>query len=181
LDNWDKKHWENAMHRNEVLVGTPEVFRKALVDKAFISPIQFSLMVFDECHNAVGKSPMASIMRDAVLRSPEAERPRILGLTASFVSGSTSSKDVIVKKRKEMEVLFQANMFSPHIPAVEQQDKYSIISYPADNLNQFQILVEDFVRNALPKENFEDLNKWVAIGWNIFNSLGAEALRLTQC
>jgi hypothetical protein len=177
LDNWDKKLWEDAMGRNEVLVGTPEVFRKALVDNAFISPIQFSLIVFDECHNAVGKSPMALIMRDAVLRSPEAERPHILGLTASFVSGSASSEGIILKKRKELEVLFQANMISPSIPGVEQQDKFSIVSYPADNLIQFETPVKDFVRDALPKEHFEDLNKWVDIGWNIVNSLGAEALR----
>jgi hypothetical protein len=179
LDNWDKKLWEAAMGRNNVLVGTPEVFRRAFVDKAFISPTQFSLIIFDECHNAVGKSPMALIMRDAVLRLQEVDRPRILGLTASFVSGSTSSETVILKKRNEMEVLFQANMISPAIPAVEQQDKFSNISYPVDNLIQFQPLVEDFIKNALPEkeEHFNDRDKWVAIGWNIFNSLGAVALR----
>lgn len=177
MDCWDKRLWKDAMERNEVLVGTPEVFRRALVDKAFICPTQFSLMVFDECHNAVGKSPMALILRDAVLRLPEAERPRILGLTASFVSGSATSDIVILKKRKAMEVLFQANMISPFIPNVEQEDKFSTISYPDDNLEQFQSLVEDFVKNALPKEHFKDLKKWVDRGCNIFSSLGAEALR----
>lgn len=177
MDCWDKKLWKDAMERNVVLVGTPEVFRRALVDKAFIRPTQFSLMVFDECHNAVGKSPMASILRDAVLRLPEPERPRILGLTASFVSGSATSDILILKKRKAMEILFQANMISPSIPNVEQEDKFSSVSYPVDDLIQFQSLVEDFVKNALPKEHFKDLNKWVAIGWNIFSSLGAEALR----
>lgn len=180
LDNWNKKLWEDALARNEVLVGTPEVFRRALVDKGFFCSNQFSLMIFDECHNAVGKSPMALIMRDAVLRLPETERPRILGLTASFVSGSTSSESAILKKRNEMEILFQANIISPAVPAAEQGDNFFMISHPVDNLHQFQGLVEDFVKKflcAIPTTLFQDQNKWIAVGYNIFSSLGANALR----
>jgi endoribonuclease Dicer len=105
------------MTRSDIVVGTPEVFRKAFVEKSFITPSQFSLMVFDECHNAIGNSPMASIMRDAVLKLPPNQRPRILGLTASFANGSTANVATILKKRAALEVLFQASILSPIVPA----------------------------------------------------------------
>eukprot|EP00913_Durusdinium_trenchii_P009140 g8590.t1 len=58
--------WRKCLQAHDVLVGTPEVFRRALVDCKFLSPLDFSIIIFDECHNATGNSPMAAIMKDAV-------------------------------------------------------------------------------------------------------------------
>ena len=116
LDSWTKDKWTETLKQNDILVGTPEVFRRALIQKALLQPTDFSLLVFDECHNAVGNAPMASIMRDSVLKIPESNRPRILGLTASFVSGSTANVPAIMKKRDALVTLFQATLCSPIMP-----------------------------------------------------------------
>ena len=60
---------------NEVLVGTPEVFRKSLADRRLLGVNDLSLVVFDECHNAVGNSPMRAMMDDC-LSPHRCETPR---------------------------------------------------------------------------------------------------------
>ena len=73
-----------------------------------------ALMKFVVAHEwqAVGNSPMANIMRDGLAAShvPMADRPRIVGLTASFVSGKT---DNLVAKRQDLEALLCAQMWAP--------------------------------------------------------------------
>lgn len=172
------------MTRSDVVVGTPEIFRKAFVEKSFITPSQFSLIVFDECHNAVGNSPMASIMRDAVLKLPPNQRPRILGLTASFANGSTANVATILKKRAALEVLFQASILSPIVPPEAEisavENRFSVISYLDDDLGQYEVVLKNFVKKILsivPSRLFEDLENWVGKGWSIFATAGAEATR----
>ena len=53
LDGWSQQDWAAALGRHEVLVGTPEVFKNALLKNAIVVA-SLSLIVFDECHNAVG-------------------------------------------------------------------------------------------------------------------------------
>ena len=60
--------------------------------------------------NVIGNSPMAAILRDSILVTNIKYRPRIIGLTASFVNGSLNQ---IIEKRKKLEILMQANMISP--------------------------------------------------------------------
>lgn len=184
VELWGQKKWTEIMTHSDIVVGTPEIFRRSFVEKRFITPTQFSLIVFDECHNAVGNSPMASIMRDAVLKLPTNQMPRILGLTASFANGSTSNVATILKKRAAMEVLFQANILSPVIPCEAEnsavENKFSVVSYLDDNLQQYEVVVMTFVRKILsivPSRLFDDLENWVTKGWNLFTTAGAEATR----
>jgi endoribonuclease Dicer len=178
VDHWRLPQWTEVIRDSDILVGTPEIFRQGLIDKGFFSPCQFSLFVFDECHNAVGKSPMATIMRDSVLKLEESIRPRILGLTASFVCGSTSNSASILKKRKEMETLFQANICSPVIPIeddCETKTEFIECVYPVEDFSQYKEFVEKMVKDVLrsiPCGLFDEMDKWVAKAWNIFSSLG---------
>ena len=110
MDKWDKAKWAQCTKSNRVLVGTAEVFRQNLVDRTFLDVAQISLCIFDECHHAVGNAPMANIMRDALSTYPAALRPRIVGLTASFVNGKC---DNLISKRHDLEALLQASMCVP--------------------------------------------------------------------
>ena len=107
MDKWDEAKWALCTKANRVLVGTAEVFRQNLVDRTFLDVAQISLCVFDECHHAVGNAPMANIMRDAISTYPADQRPRVVGLTASFVSGKC---DNLITKRHDLEALLQASM-----------------------------------------------------------------------
>jgi len=114
MDAWTQQEWSRCLQDNVVLVGTPEVFRRALVDCGFIQVLDFSLIIFDECHNATGNSPMAGIMRDAVWKvASQRDCPRILGLTASFVNGALKN---VEQKRKDLETLLQSSLFCPDVP-----------------------------------------------------------------
>ena len=175
------------MKNNDVLVGTPEVFRRAMKDKAHIHPAQFSLIVFDECHNAAGNSSMARIMRDSVLIIPDSSRPRILGLTASFVSGSTANVPAIMKKRDALVTLFQATLYSPIMPInpneQKQENKFNYVNYPDMDLMQYEIVVKSFIKEVLssiPTSLFDEMDNWVNKGWNLFVSVGSEGLRYVR-
>ena len=140
IDSWTNLHWARALSSHDVLVGTPEVFRRALVDQGYLHPAVFSLLIFDECHNATSKSPMAAIMLDSIhkfwCREPqisqpcELKLPRILGLTASFVNGSLNN---IESKRNKLEYLLQSNIISPDVPDFFENEKlFHKISYASD-------------------------------------------------
>ena len=114
MEGWGPGDWGACLRDSDVLVGTPEVFRRALVDLGCLPVARLSLLVLDECHNATGNSPMAAIMRDAVHRAPPAERSRVVGLTASFVNGRLGD---VVGKRQALEALLLADLVCPAVPS----------------------------------------------------------------
>jgi endoribonuclease Dicer len=183
MEGWGQQQWNSTLRDNRILVGTPEVFRSAMVDSGFLHISQFSLLVFDECHNAVGNAPMAAIMRDAVCRAPEDQQPRILGLTASFVNSAVSGD--LTKKRRAIETTFQATMISPSIPAVESGDDgvpkdFHAVEYHGDDFSIYRTPFETFLHSEfqkLPSEVMGDLQPWIKRGVHLLESLGFEAVK----
>eukprot|EP00961_Rhodomonas_salina_P098991 1331667-Rhodomonas_salina.1 len=115
MDGWTEQDWVDCLRNNKVLVGTPAVFQNALITTRFLDINKLSVAVFDECHAAVGDSPMSEIMRNAVSRMPAEARPRIIGLTASFINGSVSDQTV-VRKRNDLCQTLQGTLFVPDVP-----------------------------------------------------------------
>ena len=178
LDSWDRLKWRKCISENHILVGTAEVFRLAFVDQGFITPSDFSLIVFDECHNAVGNHPMAAILRDSILRAESHNRPRVLGLTASFNNGSEKN---ILRKRSDLESLFNANLIAPIVDDTSVKDKFFFpIKYPEEDLNLFELSIKPIIESILRPIEFEigkDFNSWVKRGFDLFVELGLEGLR----
>jgi len=179
MESWTRAKWQDHLKYYHVFVGTPEVFRRAFVDQGFLIATRFSLIVFDECHNAVGNSPMASLMRDAVLPLQRAEQPRILGLTASFINGSLKN---MLEKRRKLETLLQSNIISPDVTDVSTENKtFHAVNVPIELLQEFKDAVIGLVKQSLdtiPESLIEakEKKRWTERGWVVFEGLGTEGL-----
>ncbi|CAD7941345.1 unnamed protein product [Amoebophrya sp. A120] len=112
--NWGPDQWQHEVNRSKVIVATAEVARRILLDQRLLDPEELSVVVFDECHNCGGQSPMALICRNALHCQQQQEnrkRPRILGLTASFCRGG--KVNALQQERADLEKLLQATIYTP--------------------------------------------------------------------
>ncbi|CAF1266590.1 unnamed protein product [Adineta steineri] len=78
----DNSSANQFIHHNHVIVCTPQKFLNCLLDKT-ISLNYIDLIIFDECHNCIGRHPYSQIMEQYLVYHPVADRTRIIGLTAS--------------------------------------------------------------------------------------------------
>ena len=100
VDGWDQQTWNQQLEQYNILVMTRQIFLDMLKHR-FISLSKVNLIVFDECHHAVGNDPYKLIMQ-FYLRCPENDRPHILGLSASIISGNCKPGD-LPKKLRDLE------------------------------------------------------------------------------
>jgi hypothetical protein len=147
------------------------MLQQALVTDKFVRVGQRSLLVFDECHNAVGNSPMAAVMRDAVapyvVETPS-ESPRILGLTASFVE----------KKRRDLEALLLSTIFCPTVPQRVSDEKFKAVQWKrCETIDREEDALKAHVESILERANVvKEVKKVVARCAHVFVELGMNAL-----
>jgi len=111
VENWRTKQiWDSALRNVRVVVATYAVLQNALSD-GFVKMDSVALIVFDEAHNCVGKSPGSKIMRDFYWRDKDAGRPvpRIMGMTASPTNKTGRAK------LEKLEGTLDATCRSPQI------------------------------------------------------------------
>jgi|APGre2960657444_1045066.scaffolds.fasta_scaffold00845_6 hypothetical protein len=91
VDFWSASEWSQRLGKSPVIVATPEVVRSAL-NQAFLRMEDILLLVLDECHHCMKSHPMRLIVKShyTPLVERDAERPRILGLTASPHNGKAT-------------------------------------------------------------------------------------------
>ncbi|KAK2047429.1 RNase3 domain-containing protein [Colletotrichum somersetense] len=90
VDSWsDQRTWDEVLHNVRIVVSTYQILLDAL-SHAFVRMDRLSLVVFDEAHNCIGKSPGSKIMTVFYHEEKSKGRytPYILGLTASPTFGS---------------------------------------------------------------------------------------------
>ncbi|KAI8154629.1 Dicer-like protein 2 [Colletotrichum sp. SAR 10_65] len=90
VDSWsDQAVWDAVLLNVRIVVSTYQILLDAL-SHAFVRMERLSLIVFDEAHNCVGKSPGSKIMTNFYHPHKRDERrvPHIMGLTASPTFGS---------------------------------------------------------------------------------------------
>jgi len=82
-----KKHWTS----NSVICATPEITRNDL-DRGFVLPDQFGLVIFDEVHRTVGDYAYSGIAERV-----ERTSPRILGMTATLPSDRERATEILTR------------------------------------------------------------------------------------
>ncbi|UNI16858.1 Dicer-like protein 1 [Purpureocillium takamizusanense] len=82
-----KAFWDKRFSESMVIVCTAQILLDCL-NSGFIQMQQINLLIFDEAHHTKKNHPYARIIKDHYLRE-QAERPRILGMTASPVDAQT--------------------------------------------------------------------------------------------
>ena len=101
VDDWQAARWCQEFDTHNILVMTRQIFLDALSHR-FIHIAKINLIVFDECHHAVKNDPYVRIMKEFYFNCPREDRPHILGLTASIISGKCKPGDLTIKV-KELE------------------------------------------------------------------------------
>lgn len=156
IKGWGRVAWKACLRQNDVLLGTPAAFYNAMHTQGLLSLSDFSLIVFDECHEATGNSPMACIMTDVFHPARQAGRPcpHVLGLTASIIAGKLND---MAASREQLEVLLQSTIFSPDVSGFNHNVTYHKIDYPRDSINGHEELVSRKVEELA--STFEDITR----------------------
>lgn len=186
MEGWTDDDWSRCLSNNTIFVGTPEVFRRGIVDLVSIDLCEFSLIVFDEVHNATGGSPMAHICKGGLFHCPAGKAPRVLGLTASFINGSIRN---INTKRHMLEELLQSTLYSPptHLDCEKTKHlrtvTYETVLYPRTIGPRHEELVEEkmnYMLGAFAPFNirFDEPRKIVSRAVHVLNELGMTGLIL---
>ncbi|KAJ4968818.1 hypothetical protein NE237_015519 [Protea cynaroides] len=115
VDYWDAATWMKELDKYELFVMTPQILLDALRHNFFKLEI-IKLLIFDECHNARGRSPYACIMTEFYhqhLRSNATQLPRIFGMTASPIkSKGPDLPCVFGKEILELESLMNSKIYT---------------------------------------------------------------------
>ncbi|KXX75776.1 Dicer-like protein 2 [Madurella mycetomatis] len=121
-----KELWDAALRSVRVAVATYAVLQNALSD-GFVKMNSIALIVFDEAHNCVGKSPGSKIMHDFYWPDKDAGRevPHIMGMTASPTNKAGGMKlkkleetlDAICKSPKVHRESLQSYVNRPTVSA----------------------------------------------------------------
>ncbi|KAK6775177.1 hypothetical protein RDI58_026178 [Solanum bulbocastanum] len=115
VDYWNAATWQQQVDDHEVLVMTPAILHAAL-RHSFLQMDMIKVIIFDECHNARGKHPYASIMKEFYhhqLTRENAQLPRIFGMTASPIkSKASSTADSYWQKICELESLMHSKVYT---------------------------------------------------------------------
>ncbi|XP_049381531.1 endoribonuclease Dicer homolog 2-like [Solanum stenotomum] len=113
VDYWNAATWQQQVDDHEVLVMIPAILHAAL-RHSFLQMDMIKVIIFDECHNARGKHPYASIMMEFYhhqLTRENAQLPRIFGMTASPIkSKASSTADSYWQKIRDLENLMHSKV-----------------------------------------------------------------------
>lgn len=177
---WDKSDWDECIRHTDVFVGTAAVFTKAIVIDRFLHLRLFGLLIFDECHNAVGNSPMASLMRDAVVpyyigNITHRRDLFILGLTASFVNGSLKNLE---KKRRDLEALMQSEILCPDTTnKIPSKVQFHEVPWLCEDIEEHIEIISRHVEESIRRVGrIKEIEKVINRCVHIFEELGRSAM-----
>ncbi|XP_050092159.1 endoribonuclease Dicer [Anopheles aquasalis] len=118
LDTWKQDRWLSEFREVQILVSTSQILLDIL-RHGYLSPGNINLLVFDECHRAVGQHPMHAIMKE-MMGAPKNCQPRVVGLSGTLLYRELKSKTQVEEELERLE-----NTFNATIATVGDYDEYT--------------------------------------------------------
>jgi ERCC4-related helicase len=156
-----KKLWINS-----VVCATPEIVKNDL-DRQFVSPQQFALVIFDEAHRTIGDYAYAGIVERF-----ENTDVRILGMTATLPSEKEKASEIL--NILKISSIAQKTEESPDVmPYVQQTDtEWVMVELPTEMKE-----IQSCIKAAL-NSRYDELRR---MGLNLSNSKSlSELLRVRE-
>lgn len=129
VDAWKNDRWKQEFQDGQILVSTTQILLDVL-RHGYLTPANINLIIFDECHKAVGQHPMHSIMKEVVTVSKELQ-PRIVGL-----SGTLLFKELKLVSQVGEELERLENTFNATITTVGDWEQYQHVQSYSTNPNE---------------------------------------------
>lgn len=111
IDSWPRERYEEELNKYDIIVATPRSFEICLSCVGIVMS-DISLIIFDECHHARGRSVYSSIIATFYVNLPEKNKPRIFAMTATPLAGKDTDIDTSLNKL-ESAIKCRAYMPSP--------------------------------------------------------------------
>ncbi|CAH1790780.1 unnamed protein product [Owenia fusiformis] len=92
IDGWSCDQWVEVFNQSQVLVMTAQIFLDVL-NRGFLKLSHVNVLIFDECHQAVGNHPYVKIMSHYDDVRTDSDQPRVLGLTASLLNNKCNTSN----------------------------------------------------------------------------------------
>ncbi|CAE7697078.1 DCL3A [Symbiodinium sp. CCMP2592] len=103
-----RERWTQLLDIHQVVVATGQLAKQAIAEWCYLSLEQLSLLILDECHHAVGRDPVASLMQEPKAWKQSGELPRVLGLTASYLHGRSTD---FQGRRQRLEATLRSQLW----------------------------------------------------------------------
>nr|CAH7736058.1 unnamed protein product [Callosobruchus chinensis] len=142
VDNWSKERWLEEFDTKQVFVMTAQIFVNLTITNGFLDMNRINLLIFDECHKAVGDSPMRQIMKN--IYGTLAEPPRVIGLTATLLNGNCSPWKVHMKVY-ELETTFHSKVAT--VDALSDVIRYS--TNPKEKIIVYQQYIPSVIEGTV--------------------------------
>lgn len=139
----------------DVLVVTAGALDDMIEKQQIDLNLQACCVVFDECHHAVGGHVYARLLRrvfSPVRGAAQRARPRVLGLSASPVSGTTRA--ATEKRLFELRELFgNAGVLYPAVPPARTDVNWVLISRTDAQVRLAQKVLRSYVKPCVARVN----------------------------
>ena len=198
VDGWSGTKWNSELEQNHILVMTRQIFLDML-SHGFISMSRVNLIIFDECHHAVKNDPYVQIMKHYNDERLVYNKPHILGLTASIISGKCKPNK-LEESIKKLEATLNARVETAtdlaEVAKYATNPHESLVIYGADQQHsEFTVSLKSIVSETLefmyqvPQSSKEDtlpirlqcyLEECIYIVENISITSAVEAVRLIE-
>uniref|UniRef100_A0A182T437 Dicer-2 n=1 Tax=Anopheles maculatus TaxID=74869 RepID=A0A182T437_9DIPT len=121
VDAWKSDRWHKELGEGQIIICTSQILLDVL-RHGYMHPGNINLIVFDECHRAVGQHPMHAIMKE-IIAAPAKDRPRVLGLSGTLLFKELKLPELVPAELERLE-----NTFSATIATVGNYEEYQIVA-----------------------------------------------------